>query len=487
MTLPSLTKEEISAFPPIDCQQGLTAQEVEERVKGHLTNKTKKAVSKSYGKILFDNFCNPFNLLLIVITIVMIWGKLSFTHFLFAFILGINIAIGLYQDIHARHLIEKLKVLSDDRCRVLRDGVEVEVTKDAIVKDDIVLLKQGDQIPADAIVRTGHCSCDESLLTGESVAAKKTPGDPLLSGTYIRSGSCVAQIIHVGADSYAEKLQKNASAFSRPKSEIAQSVWNITVSCALIALVFGIAYTLVCFAQNQVSWDGLFPMTDQGGEFIEGLSGSMVAMLPTGMFLLTSVALTTGVVVLAKKNVLVQELYCIEALARVDVLCFDKTGTLTDGAMSVHEAIPFHGFSASRLGYGVNAILAATGDDNATAKALKARFGGRHKGDVRAVIPFDSENKYSAVSLFDDGTYALGAYGFLPAKKCLEAELLMKSYEAKGYRCLVLAYSENLISNGVLPRNLEICGVFVFQDHIKEDAKDNVAWFQDSGVEVYRY
>ena len=469
----------------VDPQRGLTAEQVAFRVKKHQVNKTKKAVSKSAGKILFDNFCNPFNLLLIVVTGVMIWGKLSFTHFIFAFVFGANIAIGIYQDFHARFLIEKLKVLSDSLTKVLRDGVCVEIKKEDIVLSDVLILKAGDQIPADAKVLVGHCSCDESLLTGESHAAAKSPGSLLYSGSYLRSGSVKAEVIHVGKDSYAEKLQATASSFSRPKSEIAQTVWDITATCSLVALTFGIVYTLVAFLRSDVNWQMFAPMSDAGSDFIAGLSGSMVAMLPTGMFLLTSVALTTGVIHLAKRDMLVQELYSLEMLARVDVVCFDKTGTLTDGTMSVSEVIPLHGKNELELRFAASLIMDATGDDNVTARAVRERFGGRNKTPVSASIPFDAAYKYSAATMREGGTYAMGAYGFLPTKKEPEVELLLESYEKRGYRCLVIGYSKDNIENGILPHNFEICGVLILVDHIKQDAKENIDWFVSNGVSVY--
>ena len=469
----------------VDPSQGLSLAQVEMQRKQKLVNKTKKVVSKSYGRIFFDNFANPFNVLLIVITCLMIWGRLSFTNFLFAFILALNIGIGIYQDIHARILVERLKVLSDDKSTVLRDGAEVAIPKAEIVLADILILKAGDQVPADAVVRLGHCSCDESLLTGESVAALKKPGDDLFSGSFIKSGTVSAEVTHVGKDSYAEKLQSTASKFSRPKSEIAQSVWDLTAICTLIALGFGVVYVITAFGKGDIRWDDFFPMKQEGTSFIGSLSGTMVAMLPTGMFLLTSVALTTGVIHLARKNVLVQELYCIEMLARIDTICFDKTGTLTDGKMSVGEVIPFNGHEEAEIGSAVSLILAATGDENATAKALRERFASVEAGKASCCVPFDSEKKYSAATSEEGVSYAFGAYGFVPAKKDPAVELLIDSYRKKGYRCLVVGVSKNVIENGVLPRNFEICGVLVLHDHVKDDAKANIEWFQNSGVTIF--
>lgn len=477
-------KEQAPVFD-VSAERGLSADQVASRTSSHLINKTKKQVSKSYARIVFDSFANPFNVLLILVTVMMIWGKLFISHFVFAGVFGLNIAIGIYQDIHARKLIEKLKVLSDDKYTAIRDGEEVVVRRDEIVLSDIIVLKQGDQIPADAVLRSGGVECDESLLTGESVPAKKEIGDSLLSGTFIHSGSCRAEIVKVGKDSYAEQLQEKASSFSRPKSQIAQSIWDITATCTIVALVFGIAYTVVAFWRGAVSWGALFPMTETGTAFIEGLSGAMVAMLPTGMFLLTSIAMTTGVIALAKKNMLVQELYCIEALARADVLCLDKTGTLTDGNMSVVEVRTIGGHSTALVQKAVTSILAATGDDNATAKALRAEFGTGDASGVIETLPFDSANKYSGVVMDDGTSYVFGAHGFAPTNKSPEVESLLKEREQQGYRCLVVGFAKNEEKTGKLQKEHEICAVLVLADHIKSDAPKNIEWFQDSGVDIY--
>lgn len=479
------SESKIVASFSVTPEKGLSSEQVAQRISEHCTNKTKKRVSKSYGRIIFDSFANPFNVLLIAVTILMIWGKLSITHFIFAGVFGLNIAIGIYQDVHARLLIERLQVLSDDKYTVVRDGVETLVGKNDIVLSDILILKQGDQIPADAVLRLGQCEVDESLLTGESVPAKKEEGDTLLSGTYISSGRCYAEVMKVGKDSYAEQLQQTASSFSRPKSDIAQTIWDITATCTIVALVYGIAYTVVGFWRQAVSWDVLFPMLPKGTEFIDGLSGAMVAMLPTGMFLLTSIAMTTGVIALARKNMLVQELYCIEALARADVLCFDKTGTLTDGQMSVSEVIPIGSCNESEIAKAIATILAATGDDNATANALKERFKDQTALPATSSLAFDSSRKYSGAITKEGVGYVFGAYGFAPTEESEEAKSIMETYEKQGHRCLVVGMHKNAQNLEDLQEEYEICGVLILADHIKEDALDNISWFQNSGVDIY--
>ena len=474
------TQLQISADPT----QGLSAAQVQEMRDAHLTNKKKKQHTKSYWKIFFDNVCNPFNLLLFAIMGVMIWAGVSLSHYIFAIVLISNVFIGVYQDVHARRLTEKLRVLSDDKATVIRDGKEQQILVDDIVLSDIIVLRQGNEIPADAVIRSGSVYVDESMLTGESRALHKSAGEEIFSGAYVKSGNCLAEVRHVGADSYAEKIRLIAASFKRPKSEISSSIWNVTVACAAAALTFAIVYLLVVFLRDPDALHAFAPMTERGKMIIQSLSGLMVAMLPTGMFLLTSVALTTGVIALAKKGMLVQELYCIETLARADVVCFDKTGTLTDGNMSVYQVFPLESFTDEDIATGVSSVLFATKDANATARALKAKYGDTCSRKIESFIPFDSAYRYSAASFADGGTYVLGAYGAFPAKRLTDVESLLQEYEKKGYRCLVLGYSKNNINNGELPDNFQLCGVLTILDHIKESAKENIKWFLDSGVDV---
>ena len=468
----------------VDPSKGLSAAQVEERRAAHLTNKKKKQHSKSYLKIFLDNVCNPFNLLLFAIMGVMIWAQVSLSHFIFAVVLFANVIIGVYQDIHARLLTEKLKVLSDDKATVIRDGEEIQINVDEIVLSDILVLNQGNEIPADCVIRSGEISVDESMITGESRALHKSAGEEIFSGSFIKSGHCLAETRHVGIDSYAEKIRISATSFKRPKSEISGSIWNVTVACSIAALAFGIIYVIVAFVRNPNAVQDFSPMNEKGRALVESLSGLMVAMLPTGMFLLTSVALTTGVIALAKKGMLVQELYCLETLARADVVCFDKTGTLTDGNMSLYEAVPLNGAELADIQKGIAAVLAGTKDDNATARALRAAYGDSCDDEIESAIPFESAYRHSAVSLKHGGTYVFGAYGSFLVKRLPETEALLQDYEKKGYRCLAFGYSENKINNGELPDNIQLCGLLMLLDHIKESAKENIKWFLDSGVDV---
>ncbi len=467
---------------------GLTADQVKQRRKEGLVNKTKKHVTKSYWRIFTDNFFNFLNMLMVAVLVFMIIAGLSWSHYLFLFILTANIIVGIVQDVHARHLVSNLRVITDPKANVLREGKVEEVPMDGVVLSDIMILGPGDQIGADCKIVEGEVSVDESLLSGESRSIKKTVGDQLLSGTFLTKGTCKAEVIRVGSANYAETLQKKASQFTRPKSEIKSSISRLMIVCCVIAILLGLFTFLAWLIPQLVGGKKageIFVYGDPDlNRFIEGATGSMVAMLPTGMFLLTSLALTSGVVRLAKKNMLVQQLYCIEALARVDVLCLDKTGTLTDGLLTVTEFVPFGEYTEESLREAAKNVLAFTHDGNPTAIALRAACGSESNETPREVLPFDSGVKYAAATLEGKGTFALGAYGFIPGAQDENMRLKMEEYMRKGYRCLIVAHSDGEINQSTAPTDFALMGFVVLFDHIRDDAYKNIAWFRDNGVSV---
>ena len=473
----------------VDPSLGLSSLQVASRKEAGLSNAIKKHVSKSYLRILSDNLFNFLNGVLLVVIILLFWVKAPFSRFFFAFILLANITIGLIQDIHARKLTDKLKIITDPKINVIRDGQEQTIAVDAIVLSDIIVLKQGDQIPADCRMVNGECKVDESMLTGEAEHILKREGDTLFSGTYLVAGTCVASVVSVGASNYAEKLQKKASKFNRPKSEIKTVTWRIMVVCCSLAVLFAlvnfVTYTIQGL-QAGYSFPQLFdPTTESTKSFVDSVTGSVVGMLPTGMFLLTSLTLAVGVIQLAKRRILVQELYCIEGLARVDTVCFDKTGTLTDGSMAIESLSCFNGYHRAEVGYAVSTILHFTKDQNATATALRNAYGDHSTENVLKIGAFDSARKYSYVSLAAGITYAMGAYDFLPIERDKEVEAHIADLSSRGYRCVVLATGNNPKKIGDLPKKMTVCGLIAISDHLKEDAKENVEWFQNNDVTVY--
>ena len=457
---------------------GLNDEEVEERKKDGLSNRIQKKVTKSYWRIFLDNVFTFFNLIYFVLAILMAYGKTPIYSFFFLGpVLG-NVIIGLITDIRARLLVDKLRVVTEPKVTVVRNGKEVEIGVRDVVLSDVVLLRAGDQVSSDCIVLNGSLSMNESLVTGESVRIEKKIGDSVLSGTFVQAGKAYVRVEKVGVANYAESLQNSAKRFSRPKSELKRSFFAIFTTTGVVSICFGIAQTLIWLAQN--SWSVTY---EDYQTFIKGLSGSLCAMIPAGLYLLTSLTLAVGVLSLAKKRMNVQELYCIEMLARVDTICFDKTGTLTDGNLSVQDIFGYGDFTDEEIRTILRSVVSATGDENSTAKAILA-LSGSELMEAKENLPFDSAKKFSAASFERKGTFVLGAPSFVDAKKNDYAALKMEQLSQRGYRVLGLYWSKKDIKNKEIPAKLELIAIISLADHIKEDAKENIEWFVKNDVDI---
>lgn len=458
-----------------DFSIGLTSQEVNARKKQGLVNKISKTVTKSYGKIIFDNLINFFNLLLFGIAALMIVAKIPWTSFAFLGILTINITIGLIQDIRARRMVDKLKVTSYPLVMALRDGKEIELPANEIVFGDIILLKTGNQIVCDGSIVEGSIEVNESILTGESRNVIKNIKDTVMSGSFVTCGKCKYRVEAVGKANYAEKLQSKAKQFKRKKSEILKTINFLFKFIGITVVVLGASLFITAHFFHDLRND----FTDS----IKSISGAMVSMIPTGMYLLTSLTLAIGVIKLAKKRMLVQELYCIETLARVDVVCFDKTGTLTDGSMEVESIEVLNNNYSNEIPCLLHSLVEGTKDTNATAQALFNKYKEAPVYDIHSAVAFNSERKYSAVMLKDGRSIVLGAREFIPHKSSKIDEICM-SYEKQGLRVLLLGVSKTVITAESKLKNIEPIGIIVLKDHIRDDAYENIKWFKDNGVEV---
>ena len=459
--------------------EGLSTEEVELRKKQGFINKTQKKVTKSIWQILIDNLFTFFNFIYIVIVILMANANLPYSNFLFLVPVVSNVVIGIVSDIRARIAVDKLKLITDPKVRGVRNGQEIDIETEQLVLHDIVIYQTGDQIATDGVLIDGYASIDESLVTGESEKIRKVPGDKVLSGTVVVSGKIYVRVTSVGIANYAEGLQDEAKKFNRPKSEIKRSTLDIFYVTGTVAVVMGLAMTFIWAAK--LNWNITF---NDYQDFIKNLSGSLVAMIPAGLYLLTSLTLTVGVLNLANKHMNVQELYCIEMLARVDTICFDKTGTLTDGNLGIEKVYNYSSnLSDEALCSYIASIVKATGDENATAKAISAAF---TPLEIEATekIPFDSEKKYSAATFGEEGTFAIGAYGFVDAlDKDFASNKLHELMEA-GFRVLAVYWSQKPIKNEKLPAKLELIGLLGISDTIKPDAKANIEWFKSNGVDI---
>ncbi len=470
--------KEAEKFNP-DFTDGLSTEQVEQRKKEELVNHTAKKVTKSYWKIIKDNFFSFFNILLFIVAIIMLSAKVyNPKYYGFLAILLVNDAIGLVTDIRARKLVDKLRLITDPRVNVIRNGKEEEIHINEIVYEDVVILRPGEQICADAVVVEGELKADESLLTGESVAISKSVGDEVLSGSYVKSGKAHVKVIRVGSANYAEDIQNKAKEFSRPKSELKRSCLKIFLITGICSIVLGLGMTITYLVEKFGMGEDLSYY-----DFAKSLGGSMVAMIPSGLYLLVSLALAKGVLALTKKHMNVQELYCIEMLARVDVVCFDKTGTLTDGTIRVKDILTCDKYSKEEISDVLASLVNATKDENATAKAVTLAYS-KGSYEATAVVPFDSDYKYSAASFGNKGTFIMGAFGFIPQKPVNSMDNEIDSLSKEGYRVLAIYHNDKSIEKGKIPTDNTLIGLIYFSDHIKDDAKPNIEWFQKNGVDI---
>lgn len=458
-----------------DINIGLTDADVLKRKDEGLVNEISKKVTKSIWKILKDNVINFFNILLFTIAIFMAIAQLPLNYYIFLVVAILNILIGIFQDLRARHLSKTLTVVSYPYANVLRNGKIVKITANDLVFSDIVVLKAGDQVIIDGTVLDGNLEVNESLLTGESNNIIKRKNDEVFSGSFVTSGTAKIRVEKLGKANYAEKITSKARLIKKRKSEILDTLNKIFKFIGFFVIFFALAQVITYLIRGDFA-------NDAKGT-IAFLSGSLVTMIPAGMYLLTSSTLAVGVIQLAKKRMLVQEMYCIEMLARVDVLCFDKTGTITDGTMNVKNIVTLSSDSEEKVGSIINTLISATKDSNATAVALKNRFSESPLLNIKSSIPFNSKRKFSAVCLSDGKTYILGAREFLNCES-LELNNKCEKFEKEGLRVLLLASVDSEISlDKNLPQTNPIA-IIVLEDHIRPDAISNIAWFKNNGVQI---
>lgn len=452
--------------------EGLSAAAVADRVTQGRTNKAPDDQGKTVWQIIGENVFTLFNLLNICLGIALLLVG-SYRNMLFLGVVVSNTLIGTVQELRARATIRRLSLLNSPTASVIRAGREVSLSMEELVQDDLVILRAGQQVPADAIVRDGTGAANESLLTGESDAIQKGKGDWLLSGSYISEGKFTAQLVHVGADSYASRLTQSARAIRRPKSALMTEMNRLIQVISVVLVPLGVLSLL----KNTLLLHQ--PLTSS----VPSAVASMVGMIPEGLILLTSVAMAVGVVRLGRRNALVQELYGIETLARADVLCLDKTGTLTTGAMRVCGYLPQKGTEGD-MKEALRRFLGAFDEDTGTLNALRAAVAAGTELPV-SVLPFSSQRKMSAATFQDGVTYLLGAPsfalgdGFTP-----EMQALVAREAACGVRVLALGTSEIPATPCDCPVIDHLLGFIQIADTLRPSAKDTLAYFGTQGVTV---
>lgn len=464
-------------FEP-EYSQGLSLLQVDKRMQDGYINATKKKAGKSFGRIFFANIFTFFNLLTFVVAAALIVVGAGFNQLFFMVIISANIFIGIFQEIKSKLAVDKLNLITAPSALVIRDGAKSAIPVMDVVLDDIMFLEMGKQICSDAVVVKGEIEVNESMLTGESIPMRKIVGSELYSGSFVTSGSCYVRAHKVGAANYVETLTSYAKKYRKPKSELQNSIRLIIKVVAFIL----VPLTIAMLINNYNIYKGT---PDTWKNIVSQVSGAVIGMIPAGMFLLTSMALAMSVIRLAKKKTLVQDLYCIEMLARVDVLCLDKTGTITDGTMQVNNIIEIKGGeTANTLGEVIGSMLTATGDNNQTAMAMANKFGYSQALSPKAILPFSSSRKLSAVTFDNAGTFILGAPEYVLKDMGVRIEKIVSENAANGFRVMVLAHSPSEIVGDKLPIIRRPMCLIVIEDHIRDDAVQTIKWFKENNVSV---
>lgn len=451
--------------------QGLSQCEVDERVAAGKRNVIQNKSSRTISQILRTNICTFFNLLNVILLVLVITVG-SVKNMFFILLAVANTLVGTIQEIRAKRTLDKLRILTISHIPVIRDRVQSEIPVDQLVPDDIMILKTGSQIPADAVVIDGSMDVNESLLTGESDSIYKTPGAAVLSGSFVTAGTAVCRVTKVGEESYMEQISKEAKVFKQVHSELRNSMNKILKFISIVILPIGIA--LFC-KQYFLSGEGY------NAAILDTVS-AMLGMIPQGLVLLISTALALGVIRLSARKTLVQELYCIETLARVDTLCLDKTGTITEGRMCVQGTEPLiEGIDVGGL---ISRILAALSEENDTSRALQEAFPPKETVPCAHVIPFSSDRKYSGAAFQNEGTYYMGAYQFLFPKADPAITEKIREYAKKGMRVLVVAHTPQEMQENSLPADIELLGLVLITDVIRKEAPEILQYFYNQGVDL---
>lgn len=460
-------------------EKGLTAAQAEARTRAGLTNQAPRGTSKTEGQILRDNLFTFFNLVFVVLA-ACLFAVGSYLNAGFLGVVVCNAVIGIVQQLRAKHTIDQLTLLAAHKVRCVRDGIIRLLPSEELVRDDIVEFTAGEQICADAVVRTGTAQANEALITGEADAVEKGPGDVLRSGSFLISGRCRAQLTHVGADSYANRLAEEARAgHTVPKGEMMRSLDKLIRFIGIALVPLGILMFFNQFAALDMTLR----------DAVEATVASLVGMIPEGLYLLTSVALAVSMIRLARRKVLAQDMNCIETLARVDVLCVDKTGTITENRMEAGEPqLLDESWTMAGVETVLHSLYADAEPDNDTARALCRRFvgeGGEH-WQRTATVPFSSAWKWSAATFREHGSFVVGAPDVVAGPRARELRLEMESYLERGCRLLLLAAYDGRPDpkTGLDPQKLRFLALLPLTNRVRAQAPRTFRYFEDQGVAI---
>lgn len=445
----------------INIETGLTINEVEKRINKNLVNYDTSAKTKSIKQIVLENVFTLFNIINIILAISIILVG-SFKNLAFMSIIICNTLISIFQQIRSKKTLDKLKIVSESKVIVRREGVETSININEIVKDDIIVMKSGNQVVVDCIVREGSIEVDESFVTGESDTIVKNKNDLILSGSFITSGSAVCQVKNIGKDNYTAKIANDTKYIKNVSSEIMRSLNKIVkyISMLIVPIAILLFYRQLYLEDNNIA------------NAVVNTTAAIIGMIPEGLVLLTSTVLAVSVYTLSKKSVLVQDLYCIEALARVDVLCLDKTGTITEGNM---EVIKEENLTDIDVGEIAALIVQELKDENPTATAISQHYKTNKKVSIKEKIYFSSKRKYSGLVLESGETYIMGSPEFVLKEKIKKYQDKINEYSNK-YRVLTVAKISN--------KNIDVLGFILIQDKIRKNTKETLDYFKKQGVKL---
>lgn len=442
---------------------GLTKEEVQKRIAEGKVNTLDLMITRSYKDIFISNIFTFFNLINVLLFMLIVMVH-SYKNGLFIFTILANTVVGIIQEVRSKRVLDKLSIITVNQVDVLRDGVQSQIPIHDIVLDDCIIIKAGMQVPADSLVLSGRIEVNEALLTGESKPQIKESGSMIFSGSFVTSGEVKCKVTHVGKDNYAQKIISEAKKYKSHKSELKRSISTIlkVISCLIVPV------GILMFYNQFYRLDSTFQMA------IVKTVAALVGMIPEGLVFLTSVALALSVIRLASQDTLVRELYCVETLARVDVLCLDKTGTITEGIMKVVDAEMLHDFDFEKV---IGNYIRIFASGNATAMALVDSYEKRDDLKVVDQIDFSSDRKYSAITVKDVGTYYLGAAQILfPEHQAVLDKA--KQYAQDGYRVVVLGLNTTSDSHlDCIP-----CAIIKIQDVLRSNAKETIQYFYDQEV-----
>ncbi len=446
---------------------GLSDEEVRERIARGEVNVSNEKNGKSYAEIVFTNLFTFFNLVWAIISVILCCIG-EFKNLTFLPVIIPNILIAIVLECRAKATVEKLSVTTDPRVRVVREGEVREIMASEIVLGDLMLVESGQQILSDGVVVSGLAEANEAMLTGEQDAIRKGEGAKVLAGSYLVSGAIYVKVERVGKDNYIHTIEKAAKSFKKPTSNLFRDLEKLLRYIAIFMVPMAVAMLAVNYFATEGDWHLAIVKT----------CGSVIGMIPAGIYLLVTVTLTLSVIKLAKKRTIVQDMYSIEMLASADVVCLDKTGTITDGTMCVTDLLPLGEHTAEEIGAVIAKIEGAEESLNATSRALIEAYGQDKSVGIADKIPFSSQRKHSAVAFADGKVYSIGAPHFVPCEVSAEMEKAISAYAEEGKRVLVIAEHSALGEEGVA------IALVAIADRIRPNAEEVIRNFQNQGVTV---